>query len=1798
MIRGARSLLTVPLPVIVSALMRLIPSLAQTLIAAGLWSGISLGTEAPDEGDAPRVIAVTPAPGFVQELVWITVTFSEPVTGVQPGDFLLNGFPATGVSGTGSSYTFHFDQPPYGPVDVAWGTLHTIEDLGQPAERFDAGGPGATWAYQLVDPDGPSLASVMPMPLSHLRYLGQVEVSFTRPVSGVDAADLLLNGVPASAVSGVGAGPYRFSFPPAQAGPARLEWSADHGIASDEEVVIPFTGLPWSYAVDPGQAAPAVVINEIVAENQTGLVDEDQDPEDWIELWNRGTEPVNLSGWSLSVDREEEGQWVFPQTILAPGGHLLVWASGKDRREPVGGKRLHANFKLNVNGDTLRLFGPELPRTLLDELVYPEQSPDHAYSRLPINGGTVWQYHANPTPALHNSPSTITGKVSEVHFSVERGFFDTPFTLTLASRTPGAHIRYTLNGSPPSLTNGLTYSAPISISTNRVVRAAAFAPDQLPSRIRTHTYLMGLRPNRRLLPVLSLVTATNNLYGRSGIMEYNPRNTTKHGPAWERPVSVEWIRPEDNGGFQVDAGLRVAGGDYIRARYNYRNTSPPEGKYSFRLYFRGEYGAGRLEYPIFPESTLESYNTLHVRAGMNDHTNPFIKDEFVRRLTLDLGLTACHGTFVYLFLNGVYKGMYNPCERVDDDFLQAYHGGGDLWDVMGPNNQAIRGDSTAWNQLRTAVRKDLNVPSNYLDVAARMDLTNFVDYLLPLLWADNDDWPHNNTRAAREKVPGARFRFYPWDAEFAFSSHPVTYDTIARTLSSMSPPWGTTDYQAMFNSLKKTTEFRLLFADRVHRAFYNNGPLTDANLRLRYNDLKGRVSGSITSFNDIIGTWITGRHRHLTNSLVRAGLIASSNAPVASHWGGPVAAGHPLELRNLTGAIWFTTDGTDPRTPLTGEPAAGAKRYSTPLRIDAPQHVVARSFAGTNWSARIDLIFQIADPGNPLRITEIMFNPPGGDIYEYVELQNTGRLAVRLDGCSFDGIQFRFPAPFPELAPGERLVIANDARPGDFQARYPALTVAGWFGGSLANGGERLTLLDSSGRTLAAVEFSDEPPWPEAADGGGSSLEILDPLGDGHNPANWEASAPGGSPGAANTRPADPVVRINEIHAGSDRDWLELFNAGDTPLALHGWSLSDNSDPRRFVFPSGTVVAGGEYLQVECGGSGAGGALRAPFQLDRTGETIALFDARTNRVASVQYGAALDAHTTGLVGGQWVLCEPTPGAANTPTVTGSLSDLKINEFLANPEASDDWVELHHPGRLPVALQGCAIATSNALARITAPTFIAPGGFVALWADDDPGPAHLSLKLPAGGGLIRLLSSAGAELDRVTYGPQATGTTLGRLPDGSGAWQQLEFSSTRGTSNYLAELGGRLRMTELLARSTSGPDWVELENVSGTLLTLEGCAISLEEPNVPVASWPLSGRASLPPGARMLAYFGSVPAGFVPAAGSAIIPTSLRDGGAILTVRDSLARIMDRVEYGWQIPDRSVGRLAEGWVLQAGATPGAVNGPAAALDSGNQVRLNEWLAGGGDTGDFVELFNPALLPVDLSGWVLTDDPSLSGVKRNRIVQFSFLDGGGFACFQAGIGPDGLGFGLDLLGETLRLLNPSGRIIDSMDYGVQADGVSQGRYPDGAADIVAFPGSLTPGAPNQVLQPDADGDGLDDVWELAHGLNPNGTHDAQEDSDGDGMSNLREFLSGTDPRDSASVFSILVSGTKGGGLPAIRFVAEQGRVYRVEFTDRVSPAAWAVLSELPAGERREVMVNDRTPSLERPTRFYRVVIRSEL
>ncbi|MGH9363431.1 MAG: lamin tail domain-containing protein, partial [Thermoanaerobaculia bacterium] len=190
---------------------------------------------------------------------------------------------------------------------------------------------------ELFDPRGPDLSPpvlslVVPGPGATVRRLPRLEATFSEEVQGLEPADLLLNGAPASTLSGSGAGPYRFTFPEPAPGRVEVTWAPDHGIRDLSEHPNALAGEGWVYTLDPAAPAPQLAISEFLAAGGGALKDEDGELADWIEIENRGAQAVNLAGFGLTDDPDEPNLWTFPGVILAPGARLLVFASGKDRK--------------------------------------------------------------------------------------------------------------------------------------------------------------------------------------------------------------------------------------------------------------------------------------------------------------------------------------------------------------------------------------------------------------------------------------------------------------------------------------------------------------------------------------------------------------------------------------------------------------------------------------------------------------------------------------------------------------------------------------------------------------------------------------------------------------------------------------------------------------------------------------------------------------------------------------------------------------------------------------------------------------------------------------------------------------------------------------------------------------------------------------------------------------------------------------------------------------------------------------------------------------------------------------------------------------------------------------------------------------------------------------------------------------------------------------------------------------------------------------------------------------------------
>lgn len=200
--------------------------------------------------------------------------------------------------------------------------------------------------------------------------------------------------------------------------------------------------------------AQNLVINEIITSNSTINTDEDGSYEDWIELYNTSNETVNLLNYGLSDNANQLFIWIFPSITMQPGEHLLIWCSNKNRTNPE--LPLHTNFAISAGGETVTLTYPN--GTIADQIPPIVIPQNFSYGRAPSGSSTFLTFQ-EPTPGTLNPSEGTADELSAPLFSVNSGFYNDVFTLTLTHPDPLVTILYSLDGSEPKLENmdGKTY---------------------------------------------------------------------------------------------------------------------------------------------------------------------------------------------------------------------------------------------------------------------------------------------------------------------------------------------------------------------------------------------------------------------------------------------------------------------------------------------------------------------------------------------------------------------------------------------------------------------------------------------------------------------------------------------------------------------------------------------------------------------------------------------------------------------------------------------------------------------------------------------------------------------------------------------------------------------------------------------------------------------------------------------------------------------------------------------------------------------------------------------------------------------------------------------------------------------------------------------------------------------------------------------------------------------------------------------------------------------------------------------
>lgn len=990
--------------------------------------------------------------------------------------------------------------------------------------------------------------------------------------------------------------------------------------------------------------APAPIVNlghpilsEFLASNSNGIKDEDGDSSDWIEIWNTTGATLDLTSWRLTDDAALPAKWVFPSGVLLTSqSRLLVWASGKDRT--TNPAALHTNFQLDKAAGAYLAFAKPDGTIVTAFTNLPSQREDISYglagSAEPLTAG----YFQPPTPGAPNG-TPVPGFTSDTVFDVQRGYYTTPVTVHITCPTPGAQIYYTTDGSDPTTSSTLYTAAGIPVMTTTVVRAKAFAPPLADSNIDTHTYLFradvknqpaapagwpstwgtssevatnnggngtvpadyemdpavvnttlpgyGVPEALAALPALSIVMNPADFHNSASGIYTNPQSV---GDAWERACSFELLEL-DGSDVHTRCGIRVHGNS---SRRPFRMQ-----KHAFRLAFRSSYGDGKLNDKLFDDTTVKSFDKLVLHEfftdgwGMVSWDQPryrpddsvYFRDPWMKKSFADMGHARVSGRYVHLYINGLYWGIYEMGERVDDNWCADHFGGLSTdYDVMGDFTEVKAGTSTAWDSLFSLVNgTDLTQAANYNSVAAQVDLVDFVDYYLLHVHGDAEDWPHHNGYAYRNRnLAGAKWRFVVWDQEIVLDPT-LNVDRLSNNATNT-----TTDKTAgrLYQKLKVNAEFRLLFADRAHKHLDHQGALSTAVEQARWQGFADTLDKAIVAESarwgdtadatpygnavpagkvftreaDWLPTIANVKNSHFANlhntannfatitELRAQGLYPNTEPPDFSPFGGNVPNNFALTL-TAPGAIYYTKNGTDPREAVTGN--AIGTLYAGPITLTQTCTIKARARNGTEWSAltEADFIVGTAASSANLAVTELNYNPANGN-EEFIELMNFSASAVDLTGVHFEGITFTFPNG-TVLAAGERIVVVRSQ--ADFIARYGnGPRIAGAYTGALDNSGEQIAVLSATGADIVRFTYNDHGPWPTAADDGLHTLVLRSPTANPQDSANWRSSvAQYGSPGTSDSRTLSGSPTADADHDGLSVLLEYVFGTSDSTPDLN-----------------------------------------------------------------------------------------------------------------------------------------------------------------------------------------------------------------------------------------------------------------------------------------------------------------------------------------------------------------------------------------------------------------------------------------------------------------------------------------------------------------------------------------------------------------------------------------------------------------------------------------------------------------------
>lgn len=811
---------------------------------------------------------------------------------------------------------------------------------------------------------------------------------------------------------------------------------------------------------------------------------------------------------------------------------------------------LHTNFQLRSTGENVYLTNSA--GVLLDSVNSGYQPQDISRGRQP-DGSNNWYMFSQPTPGSSNNTPGYQEFAESPQFSLSAGIYDNPVQITLTSVTPQATIFYSLDGTTPSDTC-LLYTGPIIIDSTTVLRARTFAPGYLPSPTVTQTYFIN---QQYTLPIVSLATDPANFFDwESGIYVMGP-NASPDYPHfganfwkdWEKPVHIEFFEPDGTPGFSIDAGVQIFG--------SWSRLYPQK---SLSIFARDRYGYPEINYQIFSTKSISEFQAIVLRNSGQDWGKTFFRDAMMHTMVAETDIDIQAYRPAVVFINGKFWGIHNIREKMNEHYLASNHG-------VDPDNidfveqDTVRhGDASHYHMLLSFVStEDLTIPANYNYVTTLMNVDNFMDYILSVLYFANPDWPWNNVRCWRPRTPDGKWKWMLYDMDYAFHAGHLGPD--ANTFAEMrNQQNGTTIL--FFNLLDNQTfreDFINRFADHLNTTFDSSQVLqiidqmqSGIEEAMPYHIARWQYS--------FVGPWWLGKsidsmdewysHIEVTREFARlrgdfmrqhiinefqlfdggVGVVHLNVSPAGSGF---------LKINHLLLNNFPWSGKYFPSVPINliaiAKPGYRFKEWSG---LSAP--AVPNIRIPFNDQQTITAVFELDTlQTSSVVINEINYHSaPTFETEDWVEFYNSTQTTLDISGWQFKDSQddhiFTFPAGTILPVDGY-IVICRDTTA--FTQYFPYVTNRlGNMGFGLSSNGELIRLYNAQGNLIDSLTFGVTSPWPTQPNGNGPTLALKNPFLDNSLPESWAASSNHGTPGELN----DVYIKIeNSQLTIPDKFYLE-----------------------------------------------------------------------------------------------------------------------------------------------------------------------------------------------------------------------------------------------------------------------------------------------------------------------------------------------------------------------------------------------------------------------------------------------------------------------------------------------------------------------------------------------------------------------------------------------------------------------------------------------------------------------------------